>query len=135
MDQLYDPFYWEDIDLSYRAQKAGYKILFEPRSRVEHVHKKGSIRKHYEDNVIKSYAMRNQFTFIWKNITDTDLLVSHFLWLPYHLVYALLRFDKIFLKGFILAVLRTPVIINHRLIQKRNYKLTDHEVIHNNSSF
>lgn len=130
MDTLYDPFYWEDIDLSYRAQKTGYKVIFEPKSVVVHVHKKGSIKKHYEDDTIKSYAMRNQFTFVWKNITDGSLLVSHFFWLPFHLLSALLRFDKIFLKGFILAVLRLPVIINHRSIQKKQYILRDKEVIY-----
>lgn len=130
MDTLYDPFYWEDIDLSYRAQKTGYKIMFEPKSVVTHIHKKGSIRKHFKDDTIKSYAMRNQFTFIWKNITDTNLLISHFIWLPYHLLSALMRLDKIFIKGFVLAVLRVPAIIKHRSIQKKQYKLTDKEVIY-----
>lgn len=129
LDTLYDPFYWEDIDLSYRAQKAGYKVLFEPKSVVVHVHKKGSIKKHYKDEVIKSYAMRNQFTFIWKNVTDWNLLISHFLYLPYYLLTALLRFDKIFLKGFFLAILRVPDIISHRASQKKYYKVKDKDII------
>ncbi len=133
LDSLYDPFYWEDIDLSYRAQKAGYKVLFEPRSVVVHVHKKGSIKKHFKDEVIKSYAMRNQFTFIWKNITDTGLLLNHVLFLPYYLLTAAIRFDKIFLKGFFLAILRLPVIMNHRMSQRKYYVLTDREIIKHNA--
>lgn len=27
-DEMYSPFYWEDIDLSYRAWKRGYKVLW-----------------------------------------------------------------------------------------------------------
>jgi GT2 family glycosyltransferase len=38
MDTIYNPFYWEDIDLSYRALKAGYRIMFEPKSVVGHFH-------------------------------------------------------------------------------------------------
>lgn len=129
LDRLYDPFYWEDIDLSYRAQKAGYKIYFEPKSVVIHVHKKGSIKKHYKDEVIKSYAMRNQFTFIWKNITDGNLLMSHFFWLPYYLLRSILSGDKIFLKGFLLAILRLPAIMKNRNVQKKQYKLTDKQIL------
>ncbi|MGE5042382.1 MAG: glycosyltransferase family 2 protein [Candidatus Levyibacteriota bacterium] len=129
LDTLYDPFYWEDIDLSYRARKAGYKVLFEPKSIVVHIHKKGSIKKHYRDDVIQSYAMRNQFTFVWKNITDGNLIFSHIFWLPYYLLSALSRFDKIFLKGFLLALMRLPQILNHRNKQKTYYKKTDKELI------
>jgi len=131
LDSLYDPFYWEDIDLSYRAQKAGYKVLFEPKSVVVHIHKKGSIKKHYKDEVIKSYAMRNQFTFIWKNITDSGLLLNHLIFLPYYLLTAVVRFDKIFLKGFFLAILRLPDIISRRSKQKKFYILKDRQIIKN----
>lgn len=129
MDPLYDPFYWEDIDLSYRAQKAGYKVVFEKKSLVIHVHKKGSIRKHYKDEVIKAYATRNQFTFVWKNITDDNLLASHFMWLPYHVLRAVLRFDTIFLKGFLLALMRLPAIMNHRKVQTKQFRLTDKQIL------
>ncbi|PJE58197.1 MAG: glycosyltransferase family 2 protein, partial [Candidatus Portnoybacteria bacterium CG10_big_fil_rev_8_21_14_0_10_36_7] len=37
-DELYSPFYWEDIDLSYRAWKTGYTVLFDPQVLVEHHH-------------------------------------------------------------------------------------------------
>lgn len=129
-DPLYNPFYWEDIDLSYRAQKAGYKILFEPKSVVVHVHKKGSIKKHYKDDTIRSYAMRNQFTIVWKNITDIDLIFSHLLFLPLHLARAILKRDKIFLRGFFLAILRLPDIMKHRKIQKKQFILKDKDILH-----
>ena len=47
-DGLYDPFYWEDIDLSYRAQKSGYKVIFEPKSIVTHEHEKGTVKEMFE---------------------------------------------------------------------------------------
>lgn len=129
LDPLYDPFYWEDIDLSYRAQKSGYKVLFEPKSIVTHIHKKGSIKKHYKDSVIRAYAMRNQFTFVWKNITDKNLLLFHLVWLPYHLLRAILRGDWVFLKGFFLAILRLLDIMEHRKIQKKQFILSDRDIL------
>jgi GT2 family glycosyltransferase len=132
LDPLYNPFYWEDIDLSYRAQKAGYKLIFENKSVVEHRHEVGSIKKHYKQSSIKKIAYRNQFIFIWKNITDFSLLVSHFAWLPYHLIKAIFRRDWLFLHGFFLACIRIPAIIVQRLHQKNFFKKTDKEVIFGN---
>ena len=37
-NELYAPFYWEDVDLSYRAYSRGWKIEFEPEIFVEHHH-------------------------------------------------------------------------------------------------
>lgn len=128
-DPLYNPFYWEDIDISYRAQKAGYKLIFESKSIVTHMHAKGAIKKHYRDNVIKSYAMRNQFTFIWKNITDLDLILSHLLRLPYYLLTSCLSKDTIFLKGFYLAIVRLPDIMRHRKKQKKLFVLSDKAIL------
>jgi GT2 family glycosyltransferase len=127
-DNLYDPFYWEDIDLSYRARKSGYKIKFNPESVVEHRHEEGSIKKHYNYEKIKFIAYRNQFIFIWKNITDNGLIMSHFIWLPYHFVTALLRFDTAFFSGFILALLKMPQILTKRGLQKMQYKKNDKEL-------
>lgn len=44
-DENYNPFYWEDIDLSYRALKSGYTLVFNPKSVVEHYHEEGAIKK------------------------------------------------------------------------------------------
>lgn len=132
LDPLYNPFYWEDIDLSYRAQKAGYKLVFENKSIVEHRHEIGAIKKHYKPSSIKKISYRNQFIFVWKNISDTSLVWSHILWLPYHVTSALLRGDGAFLHGFLLAALSIPGIIIQRFNQKKFFKKTDKEVIFGN---
>ncbi len=84
LNTLYNPFYWEDIDISYRAQKAGYKVIFEKESIVVHDHQQGAIKTIYSDDQIKKIAYRNQFFFVWLNITDMKYICSHILWLPYH---------------------------------------------------
>lgn len=128
-DPLYNPFYWEDIDLSYRAQKSGYKILFEPKSQVLHEHEQGVIRRNFSPFYIKTIAYRNQFFFVWKNITDINLLLNHILWLPYHLVRMLLFFDFAFWLGFTLAILNLPKVIRSRWQVCRLFVKNDKKII------
>ncbi len=75
-DSLYSPFYWEDIDLSYRAWKRGYTILFDPEIVVQH-HHESTIKSYFSDFYVNSIAYRNQLLFIWKNIDDPQLLREH----------------------------------------------------------
>jgi len=128
LSELYAPFYWEDIDISYRALKSGYKIMFEPRSVVVHEHEKGAIKAKYSDFQIKTIAYRNQFIFAWSN-ADSDLLLSHVLWLPYHKIKALLRFDWAFFLGFFKALLLVPEILNARHKAQKLFIKKDEEVI------
>ncbi len=102
-DPIYYPFYWEDIDLSYRAKKAGYKIIFDPTIKVIH-HHESTIGKYYPQFFIEKVAFRNQLLFIWKNINDPKKKLSHFLYLPYHLLRYIVTGKINYLLGFIEAV-------------------------------
>lgn len=106
MDRIYDPFYWEDIDLSYRALKAGYRILFEPKSVVVHEHEIGAIKREYSAIRVKIIAYRNQFLFIWKNLSGLNMVLAHAIWTPVRLLQALLRGDVSMLIGYIWAFSR-----------------------------
>lgn len=129
LNELYNPFYWEDVDLSYKAVKSGYTVLFEAKSKVIHEHEEGSINKNYSNyNKIK-IVFRNQFTFVWINITDSNLLISHILWLPYHCVKALLRQDKAYFWGLWHAILRLPQIMQYKHKIQKQFVKTDEEVI------
>lgn len=102
MDLLFKPAYWEDIDLSWRArEKFGYKILFEPRSQVNHNHEATNTTV-FGKQLIETMGLRNQLLFIWKNIRGKKLL-SHFLWLPYHLIFTSFRTKGRFLTAFLQA--------------------------------
>jgi GT2 family glycosyltransferase len=113
LNELFAPFYWEDIDISYRALKSGYKIIFEPKSIVIHEHEKGAIKGKYSPVQVKTIAYKNQFIFVWEN-ADSDLILSHILWLPYHLVKALIRLDWQFFLGFLQALLVMPGVLGFR---------------------
>lgn len=133
-DTLYNPFYYEDIDLSYRALKSGYKVLFEPQAVVTHSHEEGSIKKNYSKSNVKVIAYRNQFIFAWKNATDSILIFSCWFWLPYHFLSAFKRKDKEFLIGLAAAVRRFIPLYLSRRRAKKFFVKRDSEVIIQNES-
>lgn len=129
LDPLYDPFYWEDIDLSYRALKSGYKIVFEPKSIVTHRHEEGIVRTEFSNKFVKQISYKNQFVFVWKNLTDIDLVASHFLWLPYLFLKSLVNGNTEFFVGFYLALKKVPQILRMRSYTKKYFVKKDSEVI------
>ncbi|MEK7119331.1 MAG: glycosyltransferase family 2 protein [Patescibacteria group bacterium] len=129
MDALYDPFYWEDIDLSFRARKAGYRILFEPTSIVWHFHEEGKIKQSFSNARVAIIAYRNQFTFIWKNISDAGFLLSHAFWTPIRLCQSLIAGDVWMTIGYCAALGRLPKIIASRVRACFYWKLQDRELL------
>lgn len=125
LDTIYNPFYWEDIDISYRAMKAGYSLLFEPKSVVHHMHEQGAITKHFSRWRVRTTAYRNQFIFHWKNVSDLSILATHCVWLPIRLIQAVMRFDTAMIAGFLAAVLRIPRIIVRRFQALPHWKIAD----------
>jgi GT2 family glycosyltransferase len=128
-NELYNPFYYEDIDMSYRAQKSGYKVIFEPKSIVIHEHEKGAIINTYSDFQVKAIAYRNQFIFVWKNITDFSMKLSHLFWLPYHILSAILRNDMAFMKGMLSAFILLPKIIKYSNVERESFIYKDCQVL------
>lgn len=128
-NKLYNPFYWEDIDLSYNALKSGYKLIFEPKSVVTHEHEKGVIKLRYSSFYIKTIAYGNQFIFVWKNITDFDLKISHIVWFPYHFLKSLINMDLAFFVGFTRAFILLPKIIVSGFKNQKLFVKKDKEII------
>jgi len=75
LDEMYAPFYWEDVDISYRGWKMGWKIIWDPEAKVIHDHE--STISRLDKNFVNRIKERNQLLFIWKNITDADLKFKH----------------------------------------------------------
>lgn len=76
-DALYSPFYLEDTDIGYMAWKRGWKVMYQPASRVWHEHR-GTIGKHFSREYIESVYRKNFALFAWKNVHDWRKLASHF---------------------------------------------------------
>ena|SRR3989338_909240 len=128
LDTLYNPFYWEDIDISYRALKQGYKIIFEPKSVVTHDQGQ-TIESSYPKNRILPIVFRNQILFIWLNITDINYLVEHVLYLPYHIVTTLLSGNFNFIKGLLMACFKLRKVINLHNQYRQKIVLSDKKLL------
>lgn len=127
-DQLYSPFYWEDVDLSYRAWKTGYEILFDPEVLMTH-HHESTIGKYFSKNVIHTIALRNQLIFIRKNITDKTLLAEHRNATFKMIVYAALKGEFWKLEAHLQAMSRNSEIRKKQEIQNKLNKKTDKEIL------
>lgn len=123
-DSLYNPFYWEDTDLGYRAWKAGYEVHFEPKASLLHNYESGAIARHYDQRQVKTISQRNQFIFTWKN-ADLKHLLLYFLWEPYHFAVALKNRDGNWFKAYWQASAKFLIIMRQRLWQKMVTKLSD----------
>lgn len=127
-DPIYHPFYIEDIDLSYRAWKTGWKCLMEPRTTVYH-ETSSTIRSLHKKRKIKFIGDRNRTLFLWLNITDPLLVLRYLLFLPFSLLYDVIAFRKYKFVGFFrsLAYLtRLPALRRQR---RKYFTITDAEVL------
>lgn len=77
MDELFLPFYWEDVDLGLRARKAGYKCLWEAKSKVDHQHESSINQENFKKGYLEMVKERNQLLLTWKNIDSFSRFLSH----------------------------------------------------------
>jgi len=118
MDELYHPFYWEDVDLSYRAWKRGYKVIWDPRVVVYHKHE-GTISR-FSKKYVNLIAERNRLLFIWKNITSPKMILEHKFWLIKKLLI-----NQGYWQPFLMALVKFPFVLKQKLKEYREEKVKD----------
>lgn len=123
LDELFNPFYEEDIDLGYRAVKSGFINIWVKDSKAEHYKQKGVIEENFSKSKIAGIAQRNQLLFIWKNITDTNYLKSHIL----NLFINCITHPK-YIAVFFAALTKLPQVIEKRREAKKYFQLPDREI-------
>jgi len=128
-DSLYYPFYVEDTDLSYQAWKRGWKCLLAPASRVVHKHRSTSKAK-FGTDFVENTIRKNQYLFIWKNITDAPMVAEHVLNLPRIHARAMLNQTPAFeIRGFLRAIRQLPAALRRRVHNAPHYVFSDREVL------
>ena len=108
-DSLYFPGIFEDMDLCLRARRAGFHLYYEPRSLVFHMGQ-ASFKKTFSDFKRETLAYRNTFLFMWKNFPGLRFWAEHLFFLPFRMIWMLLKRRWGFSIGFAEALgrLRRP---------------------------
>jgi len=121
-DERLFKFYWEDVDIAYRAQKRGYILIWDPNAHVEHKHELTTGKK-YSKRTIRRMQDVNQIIFIWKNLTSPSLFKKHILGL-------VKRISKHpgFIIIVVLAILKLKRISWARKKEKKETKVSDEAI-------
>jgi len=104
-DEIYSPFYWEDSDISIRALRKGYKLIYEPSCVV--YHKTSSTIPNYRSSTkIKLISNRNKFIFTWKYLKGLKQWSSHILYTLFNLLTRWVILDWKYYVSFVNALIR-----------------------------
>jgi GT2 family glycosyltransferase/glycosyltransferase involved in cell wall biosynthesis len=113
---IYSPAYVEDVDLSYRALKRGWKVLFAAESIVHHKHRATS-SKRFEHRELEVLVKRNQLLFLWSNVSSREMMLEHLLFFPFWLAVSVLRDkERILARAFLKAL---PLFLKARKLCQR----------------
>ena len=125
-DELFWPLYHEDIDLSYRAWRRGWRILYEPRSVLYHLGGQTSGTA-YKKKQLKAIVDQNTFLLQWKNIDDPQMRREHLAYLPLRLARAAAKGDAPFLRGFFTARKRLQQVRSRQITEAPLRVISDRE--------
>jgi GT2 family glycosyltransferase len=127
-DTLYAPFYWEDVELSYRAWKRGLRVLFEPRSRVRH-QVSSTIGKTFARHDVRAIEHRNRLLAHWVNLHDPELWLRHRARVALLGISAPFRLDFAFLDGLMQALGRRSDAMRRRREERNAATRGDRDVL------
>jgi GT2 family glycosyltransferase len=128
IDPLLWPMYHEDIELSYRAWKRGWRIRYAPQAVVHHLGGHSSTRV-FTSQELRSFVRQNEYLIVWKNVTDGQLVAEHIALVPARLVAALAHRDWPTIKGFARALGRLPRALRARKSARMHMVLSDRQVL------
>ena len=120
-EKLFSPFYWEDLDLSYRAMKRGYQLLWDPNAKVKHLHET-TISK-LPQKYVSRIQERNQLLFIWKNLGSQALTKKHIEGLFKRIIK-----HPGYLRIIILALSKIFLVIRARKKEKKESRISDEAI-------
>ncbi len=121
-EELYSPFYWEDVDISYRAQKRGWLIYWEPGAVVEHDHESTNIK--IDARYRRRIQERNHLLFNWRNITSASMVRKHIR----GLLKRIIRHPG-YLRIVFMALSKLTFITEKRKIEKKESSVADEAVL------
>ncbi len=127
-DSMYHPLYYEEIDLSYRALKRGWKVHYEPQSIAYHK-VQATITRQEKLRRISLISARNNYLFTWKNILDRSMTLTFLFYIPLFLLRDLFRLKSRFWVAFYMALKRLPRALRGRSIEQSDVLYSDREIL------
>jgi GT2 family glycosyltransferase len=127
-DSMYHPLYYEEIDLSYRALKRGWKVYYEPQSIAYHK-VQATITRQEKLRRISLISARNNYLFTWKNILDRPMTLTFLFYIPLFLLRDLFRLKSRFWIAFYMALKRLPRALRGRSIEQSDALYSDREIL------
>jgi GT2 family glycosyltransferase len=123
-EPLMSPFYWEDVELSYRAWKRGWVIHYEPNS-IVYLDATSDPRQSTRGLRLERMNTRNRFIFLWKNLHDPGMWLVHILAVPILCLQALFTLRAAYFLGLWDAICNLPTILSKRRVERRAAKIRD----------
>jgi len=120
-EKLLSPFYWEDIDICFRAAKRNYINLWNPFGKVIHNHEStiSKLSKKYVDRIRE----RNQLLMLWKNLHSKAMFNKHL----YGLLRRILK-NPGYIRIVLMSLAKIGLILRARRKEIRECKVSDEAV-------
>ena len=125
--EIYTPYLFEEVDLSYRAWKRGWRNLYEPGTTVHHYSSAtiGKVKRRKK----RTIYFRNRFLFHWINLSDPGFILSNLLHTFFRLAVSFLWLDIAYYAAFCGALSKLPEVFAGRSREKRAWVLGDAAVL------
>lgn len=128
IDPLLWPMYHEDVELSYRAWRAGHRVVYAPEALCHHLGGHTS-RKVFTSRDLRSFVRQNELLIVWKDVSNPWMLAQHVAWLGPHVLAAIVHRDTATLLGFARAIRRLPRALQARKAVQPYFRRTDRAVL------
>lgn len=113
-DPLYRPAYWEDTDLSYRAWRQGWKVVYEPSSVIYHRVSATLDETQGGRPAVTRLIRRNEVIFALRNVGGWGFVVGYLALLPVRMIRNAMMSNHAFWKGALRALPRIPAALARR---------------------
>ena len=130
--EIYTPYLFEDVDISYRAWKRGWRSLYEPGATVYHYSSATISRE--KKRIKRTIYFRNRFLFHWINLTDPDFMARNLFHTLVRLSVSFLWGDIAYYAAFGGALRRLGEVNKFRRSAVASRCLTDREILRRTES-
>jgi len=126
--EIFSPFLFEDVDISYRAWKRGWKSIYEPSATVWHYSNATIYKDKTKRHRHQVIYFRNRFLFHWINLSDPSFVIKNLLTIMFRLLVSFLWLNFVYYRAFWEALAMWKSILALRDQEKPHRKLSDQAV-------